>query len=128
MKHENAEVWTCEDDALLLSTICVTGTIWNKVKPHFPNRSIPSIRNRWLRIEKNDRTAVKGKKKKKATTRVVVTRESCDVVLDLGFDLSFLQWNPEKQEVPNQEYYYCVQYDGLDSIVNEESCHWEFAM
>ena len=45
--------WTEEDDLFLLRKYQEIGPHWNKITQHFQNRSINSVRNRFIKLEKS---------------------------------------------------------------------------
>ena len=50
--------WTPYEDRMLLQLVALFGACWIKIRMALPNRSIASIRNRWLRIiEKEEQAA-----------------------------------------------------------------------
>ena len=50
--HEHSARWEPEEDALIIKLLSELGPRWSKIALALPGRSIPSIRNRWLRIDK----------------------------------------------------------------------------
>lgn len=44
------EPWKAREDKLLRASIAKHGTNWKHILPHFPSRSMSSVRNRWQRI------------------------------------------------------------------------------
>lgn len=55
MIHDDAHPWTAEETWTLVQTIALNGTKWHQVATAFPDRSIPSIRNRWNRVLRSDK-------------------------------------------------------------------------
>lgn len=51
--------WTEEEDALLGEKVCEFGRKWSKIAKFFSNRTDVTIKNRWVKIERNkDRSRV----------------------------------------------------------------------
>lgn len=44
-------MWTPNEDELLLRLLSTKGPSWTVIATHFPHRTIPSLRNRWRRID-----------------------------------------------------------------------------
>ena len=51
-KHMSRRKWTPREDRVLLALVASLGSRWSQIRMAFPNRSVASTRNRWLRIEK----------------------------------------------------------------------------
>ena len=61
MKHEYTETWTGREDALMLRLIDRHGPTWKIISRCMPNRTVSSIRNRYLRIVAGRQTGGKNK-------------------------------------------------------------------
>lgn len=47
--------WEPEEDRVIIELIALLGPRWSKICKALPDRSVASIRNRWLRVEKAHR-------------------------------------------------------------------------
>ena len=50
--HANMKRWEPAEDLVVLEMLGTIGPRWSKISKALPGRSIPSIRNRWQRIDK----------------------------------------------------------------------------
>lgn len=77
-RHESAMTWTSSEDARLLVLISKQGVRWTSMRKHFPGRSVASIRNRWMRVQRAHDRGV----------RIAAPGEDLQTIaLELGFDL-----------------------------------------
>jgi len=51
------EAWRSEEDAVILRLVAQIGSKWSQVSQHIPGRSEAAIRNRYLRLEKQQAAA-----------------------------------------------------------------------
>lgn len=100
------ETWKAKEDRLLRATIAKYGTNWKHILPHFPSRSMSSVRNRWQRIlnqvhrENLCRTCGMPRKGHVCvvvpceTTHAEEGGSTQSVALEMGFDFLLIQEGP----------------------------------
>ena len=62
--HEKMEPWQPKDDLQIMELHRTIGPRWSTIAEHFPGRTIPSIRNRFLRLEAGKKLRDEGKETK----------------------------------------------------------------
>lgn len=60
MKHEKMEAWMAREDEKILSLVATEGPKWSKIALELPGRSVASVRNRYLRIQKGVKKRAEG--------------------------------------------------------------------
>jgi len=55
MRHERMEAWSALDDRAILEAYNRLGPKWQQIAREVPGRSVASVRNRFLRIQKGER-------------------------------------------------------------------------
>ena len=71
MRHEKMAAWAGDEDAAILEMVVRHGPRWSKIAEDLPGRSVASVRNRYLRIQKGSqmRSEGAGKNRCHACTR-----------------------------------------------------------
>ena len=67
--HENMKSWQPEEDRRIIELLSEFGPRWSVIVDHLPGRTISSVRNRWLRIDKGRRMQEAGIEAKKKCKR-----------------------------------------------------------
>lgn len=63
MRHEAMAPWRATDDELILECVERYGPRWSKIALELPGRSVASVRNRYLRIQKGMKKRLEGSAK-----------------------------------------------------------------
>ena len=58
--HATMRRWEPAEDYIILDMLGTIGPRWSKIAAALPDRTIPSIRNRWQRIDKGRREVKQG--------------------------------------------------------------------
>ena len=60
MRHEKMTAWAATEDEAILEMVVRHGPRWSKIAIDLPGRSVASIRNRYLRIQKGGKKRSEG--------------------------------------------------------------------
>lgn len=58
--HLNMQSWSPEEDKIIREMTLKFGNKWKEIQKHLPDRTIPSIRNRYQRMQKGDKLQKEG--------------------------------------------------------------------
>lgn len=64
MRHEKMTAWAGHEDEAILEMVVRHGPRWSKIAEDLPGRSVASVRNRYLRIQKGVKKRSEGTAKK----------------------------------------------------------------